>query len=87
MLQDEHATENEGEQGENGEERYECQPCSVEQEHDKKKICSLFQDARCWRNEVRWGVGAALKRSDRVLIADDQTRRHLNRSVLSPNCF
>ena len=47
MLQDEHATENEEEQGENGEKRYECQPCLVEQEYDKKKICLLFQDARC----------------------------------------
>ena len=54
MFLDEHETEIAKEQGVDGEERCEYQPClvvaclevenSIEQEHDKKKICLLFQD-------------------------------------------
>ncbi len=54
MFQVEHETENEKEQGVDGEERCKCQPCpclvvaclkvenSIEQEDDDKKICLLF---------------------------------------------
>ena len=51
-FQDEHETENEKERGVDSEERCEGQPClvvaclevenSIEQEHDKKKICLSF---------------------------------------------
>ena len=56
MVLTKHEFENDKEQGVDGKARCEYQPCSVvaclkvensiEQEHDKQKICLFFQDTR-----------------------------------------